>query len=252
MSDQTQLVEILTEDQVLEAERIEAQGNETLVRIQALEITTADEMAEAVEAAQRIRGEIKKVNDWWEPLIRPQRQQLDVMYARRRSAVQPREDAVKLLTQKVGGYRQKIAAEARRREAEERRRLEAEAKAKREAAFDEAAAKGDDERAEAIAEHVSAPVATPPVAQEHVEREAPKLAGMAERKTWRARLAGGEGNETEALRELCGAIARGAASTKYVEANWKALNQLAEATAGEVAVPGVEFYEHVQTQIRRT
>lgn len=242
-------VEVLTQDQVQELEEIEISGSLHLDRAEALVITCAEDQQLAVETCQTLRVSMATVEAWFEPIIRPARQSLDATYLRKREAIGPRQAAIDVIQTKITVYRKRVLVDAQNAERKERRRREVEAAAARETAFDVAMDAGDTQRAEAIAEHVGAPVAAPPVAQEIMEREAPKLKGMAETKTWKARAIGDD--EQKALLLLCKAIGEGREPTSYVSMNWPTLNSIAEATQGQRPVPGIEFYEDVQTQVRR-
>lgn len=122
---------------------------------------------------------------------------------------------------------QRRIEEERRREAEERARREQEEAL--EAAAEQAEAEGASVvEVEAI---LTQPIASPAV---HVEPTYQKAAGVSTAKTWKARVT--------SIRMLAQAIADGKQPPTLLVANEAALNAMARATQGSLAVPGVEFY----------
>lgn len=142
--------------------------------------------------------------------------------ALRDQCLRPLKEAYDWQRSQIGAYvarkeRERLAEEARLRELE-RKRAEEEALA----AAIAAEKAGDAKLAEAI---IEAPVTTRPVV---LPPTTPKLEGISQRTTWRARV-----------------VDEAAVPREYLMVDDKKLQSVARATRGSVAIAGVEFYpEH--------
>jgi len=110
----------------------------------------------------------------------------------------------------------------------------------REEALKAAKEAGDKKKAEGIKKGKIEVVAEQ-VASVAVE-EAPKIAGVSLRELYCA--------EVTSLQELCKAVGAGKAPLEYVMANMPSLNKVAQATKGQVMVPGVKMVKKHITAAR--
>ena len=241
---------VLVEDDVQE---IETDAATALRHAQEFEVDCLRAYETAVDAVLRLRTQKASVMAFFEPMAKAANALHKQITGRRGEVAHPIDQAIKVLESKIGIYRAEQQRIAQEKERAERQRLEAEQRELRETEA-LAAAEANDELAFARAAKASEePVPIPEVktAPAVVEAVAPKVKGMRETTRWKARLSGDNPLDETAVRALCQAVADGSVPTAFIEPNWKALDQYAEASKGGAKVPGIEFYSETKTTISR-
>jgi hypothetical protein len=234
-------VEVIREHEA-EIEQLETEAAIELSRANTLVLHNGLEYEDAAVLAIGLRQRMKAVEDWFAPLIKPQRQALDALYEKQREVVKPLDQAIRVVEGKLTDYRSMIEAESRRQAELERIRLEEEALKRREEAALAAIDSGDEERAEKIIDNLDAPVAAPP--PQPVEVAAPKTRGMVERVDFKV--------EVTDLSILCQAIGAGTLPSNLVKPDMVKLKALAKAHDGDsFSMPGVSVERVVKVGTRR-
>jgi ATPase subunit of ABC transporter with duplicated ATPase domains len=197
-----------------------------------LEVVSQQDYDNAAELCKDIKSRINQIADYWKPLKEKAYGAWKDICTKEKQLMDPFTKAETAIKDKMKEFqRQKMEAERQQREEQERqKREEAEMLLKEAAKADEA---GDSERSAFMFE-----------AAENVQNmrfEQPKQVkteGTARKAKRKARVT----NPSLVPISIAGAIIR--------PIDEKVLNDLARASKGNMAIPGVEFYEDVQIAIR--
>lgn len=196
----------------------------------AIVVVDNESMARANTLLMDIRAIRKEIDATFDPIIKKAHEAHKAANQAKKNAEAPLIEAENYLKPAIRKYMDE--QERLRREEEARLREEAR-KAEEERRLQEALLaeqEGNHEEAEAIIQEE--PVFIPPPI---VENNLPKVDMRLFRKTWKVRVV--------SLKALVQAAAKTDTLLPYLMANETALNQLARATKGAVAIDGVEFYE---------
>jgi len=201
---------------------------------QSKEFTVTDQQtyANAAELCKDIKGRINQITDYWKPLKEAAAKQHKDICAKEKELLAPFSSAETDLKGKMAAYqRQKMEEERiQREEAEHFKREEAERLMK---LAEEAEKEGMSEHAEYLVEEAAKAetMYIPEIKQE-------KTAGTSAIRVWKARIT----NDSLVPITVMGAMLR--------PVDMSALDKFAKASKGNMAIPGVEFYEDVQMRIR--
>lgn len=208
--------------EIVGQEEIKKEVAPVVYQAQALTIKTAGDYAMAGELCKAVKGGIKRVTDFFAPMVRANLEATRRTNEAKRQLLDPLTEAERVIKRKQLDW----YTEQERARAAEQRRLQAEADAKAEreraALLKKAEAVKTPERQEAYREQaatVQASVVT-------VATAAPAVKGQSVRKKWRARVV--DSNKVPRA---------------WLIVNDPALQAYAAATKGAVPVDGVEFYE---------
>ena len=200
---------------------LEQEKSSIVTLVRNFQIANAEDFTAAAEQLKTIKGSQKRVNEFFDPMIKQADQTTKDIRAKKRAFSDPLDQSEGRLKQLMLGFQQ-----VQQRKAEdERRRLQAEAderaRKEREALEKKAAAAKKPETQERHAE-AAAMVVAPVI---HVASEAPKVAGISTRKIWRARVVNLE-----------------AVPREFMLVDEKKLAKFAAAMKEGAKVEGVEFY----------
>lgn len=220
--------------------------------VEALAVVDAPTFERAGALVRAIAGYLKRVGEVMDPIVEAAHRAHKVAVTQRDGLLRPAQQAKRVLGERMASWeakearlrreaeeaaqreRERLECEARDAAEHEQRRLQAAAETARleEAAALEAAGDG------AGAVHlIEAPIAVPVVTPAPVfvpsppPPPAPKISGVSFREDWTA--------EVVSLPELVRAVASGQQPMTLLAPNQVALNQLARALKGAMAVPGV-------------
>ena len=239
-------------------QHVESQGFALVDQARVLAVVDSESFQRAGLLRQAIKAYLKKVAEVCDPVIEAGLHAHRTALKQKTTLEAPALEADKLAMGRMVEYDQ--AQKARVREAElavqrERERLEAEARAKAEverkrleAAAEErmvadaleAEARGDTEAAATIMAAPPAPVVVvpEPIFVPLPQIEVPKAEGISTREVWKA--------EVVDLSALVAAVASGRQSMAFLLPNQVALNGMARAQKGMLAIPGVKAVcEHI-------
>lgn len=233
-------------------QQVESQGLALVDQARGLAVVDSESFQRAGLLRQAIKTYLKKVAEACDPVIEATRKARDAALKQKKDLEGPALEADKTMMGRMVDYDQ--AQKARTREAElvaqrERERLEADARAKAdverkrlEAAAEErmvadaieAEAHGDTEAAATIMAAPSPPIVVipEPVFVPSVQIEVPKAEGISTREVWKA--------EVVDLSALVATVASGRQPVILLLPNQVALNQMARAQKGMLAIPGVK------------
>jgi hypothetical protein len=193
-------------------------------------------------AAERLLGVVAlraEITDHHAEMKRRSYQAWQAVIAAEKKLLDPVAEAEKIYKHRLGTYQteqQRIAAAAR---AQAEAEALARAAEQREAEIQQAEAAGADR--EEVAALCAEPL--PMVVPEAPPSIFQKAAGISTANTWKG--------ECYSLPQLVRAIAEGKANIGLIEANTTAINQLARATRGTLAVPGIRFFNQPTVRARR-
>mgnify|MGYP001572389622 CR=1 FL=1 len=240
-------------------QQVESHGLALLDQARALAVVDTESYQRAGLLRQGIKLYLKEVAEICDPMIEVTRKARDAALKQKKDLEGPALEVDKTLMGRMVNHDQ--AQKARAREAElavqrERERLEAEARATAEgerqrlealaeeqavAEALEAEAKGDTEAAARILATPPAPVVVvpDPIFLPSPQIEVPRAEGISTREVWSAKIVN--------LPALVAAVAAGHQPVVLLLGNQVALNQMARAQKGMLAIPGVEAVcEHIQ------
>ena len=183
-----------------------------------LKINNDDDQQRALEVLPSIQEKLKLINETFDPIVKKAHEAHKEALKQKKTHADPLENAKRIIGRKVGAYQQE-----QERKAEEKRRLEQaelQKRAEEEAlqAAEELESVGDTEAAEMVLE-------TPVVAQAAPVKEAPKVSGIAVKKTWKFRVK----NPNLIPRE-------------YLTIDEKKIGGIVRAMKDQTNIPGVEVY----------
>lgn len=228
---------------LVENEAAEIQKNEVVPVVhfaQSLTIKSQEDSVSAQSFLKEIKAKTKAANDRIEPSVKAAHSAWKKIKDLQNSIIEPLERAEKLIKQKVVAWEseqerkrqdeiRKAQALADEKARKEREKLEEKARI--------AAEQGKVEKAEALLEKsqevVAAPVFTPPTM--------PKQEGMSFRSNWKAEV-------TDKLALMKYAVETG--NLPFFEVNQSVVNNLAKATKGSMAIPGIKFVEEKVMSVR--
>lgn len=259
--------------ELVRADELKTEVAPVVQNAMALEIRTPADYESAANSLKLVKGAIKRIDDWFAPLVRAnleatratnakkaevrdplvqaeqviKRKQLDwsMEQERARKAEEDRLNAI--AAEKARKEREKQEAAARqqrereeqaRREAEEARRKAAESKNAEERARLQREAEASERAAAAAAAKAEAKEEAAAAVQQAsvtVASRAPEIKGQSIRKVWRARI-------TDA-RPAAAALLQYLDWEAYIEINQGQLDKLAQRTKGALKIEGIEFYE---------
>jgi hypothetical protein len=193
-------------------------------------------------AAERLRGVVglrAEIIEHHREMKQRSHQAWQAVIAAEKKLLDPVAEAERAYKYNIGAYE----FEQRRLEEETRARAEAEANARamadREREIELAEAAGAD--AHEVAAICAEPL--PLVVQEQPPPTFRRAAGVSTAHNWKG--------ECVSLAQLLKAIVRGEASPTLVAADQSAINALARATRGTLAIPGIRFYDETKVRARR-
>lgn len=216
---------------------IEAQmtvtGQALVKQAQDMKITNTSEYEAAGTALRNIKGQVKKVKDYWTgPKTKAKAAHQEIV-EKEKAMLKYFADAETIIKKSMAAYLEAVErakaeaeAEAKRRQQEEAMRFVDEAAKAEEAGDAQAAAINM-----AMAEMVSDMTAAQGI-------EAPKAQGVSARKTWKARV-----TDAQAVPAYFGGM-------EIRKVDMAALNGIARMTKGTAQIPGVEFYEEATISAR--
>lgn len=208
--------------EIVGQEEIKKEVAPVVYQAQALAIETAGDYAAAGELCKAVKGGIKRVTDFFAPMVRANLEATRRTNEAKRQLLDPLTEAEAVIKRKQLDW----YAEQERARAAEQRRLQAEADAKAEreraALLKKAESVKTPEKQEAYREQA----ATVQAAVVTVATAAPAVKGQSVRKKWRARV-----------------VDAAKVPRAWLVVNEPALQAYATATKGAVPVDGVEFYE---------
>ena len=229
------------------------------------QVTDPESFALAGEFLKGVAAYIRRVSEVFDPVVEAAHNAHKVAVRQRDALLGPAKSAKLVLGQRMGAWereQERIRREAEARARQERERLEREARECAEAEqrrlreqeetrrIEAAAAleaRGDAEGAERL---LAAPVPVPIVAPAPVflptpaGAAPPKVQGLAFTSSWKA--------EVVDLAALVRAVAAGEQPLTMLQPNQVALNQVARALKGALAIPGVKAVETVAPSVRGT
>ncbi len=221
------------EDENMNEQEQQEQGLTILQQAGACEVANQQDYNNAAEVCKDIKVRIKAIEDYWKDLKDKAYKAWKDICAKEKELLDPYTKAESFIKGKMTAWqRQKMEEERAQREEQERRKREESELLLKEAA--KADGEGDTERAGFMFE-----------AAEQVQNmkfEQPKqekTAGTAVKTVWKARVV----NASLVPISIAGAIIR--------PIDEKVLNDLARASKGNMAIPGVEFYEDIQIAVSR-
>lgn len=201
-----------------EAKKLEQEAEVQLVEVQKLIIGTSDQYVFANDKLKLVKSRAKELNDLRLSLTRPLDESKERIMNLFRPAVDKFKTAEKMIKDAMLEYDREMEKkraeeeEALRKAAEEEReRLEKEAK--------KIAKNGDLDAALALRQQAGE------IEDPTVEKDTPKVSGLAKRKIWKYRIT----NMDKLPRE-------------YMIPNHEMLSEFARETKGEADIPGVEVY----------
>ena len=239
-------------------QQVEHQGLALLDQARTLAVVDAESYQRAGLLRQGIKLYLREVAEICDPMIEVTRKARDAALKQKKDLEGPALEVDKTLMGRMVDHdqaqkararelelvaqreRERLEAEARAKAEVERRRLEAQAEERTVAEALEAEAKGDTEAAARILAAPPAPVVVvpEPIFVPSPQIEMPKAEGISTREVWRA--------EVVDLPALIAAVAAGQQSLALLLPNQVALNQMARAQKGMLAIPGVKAVcEHV-------
>lgn len=207
-------------------------------RARDLQIATPEDYEGAGDILKEAKSFQKKVNDWFDPLVKNAHRAWKSLTEKRAETLQPATNVERILKDKMLEYNRKKAEEARKEQ--ERLQAEAEAKARRERERLMKRAetlKTEEKRQQALqeAEQVQ-------TVQVTVESEAPKQEGVVIKKTWKAKVVD--------QKQVIKSALEGTIPITMIVIDQSALNKFAQMTKGEINVPGVKFYQEESMTVK--
>lgn len=204
-----------------------AATTQVVAEAEAFKVTTAEQYTEAGELLKRVKSRAKELEEEELKITRPINAGLKAVRDLFRTPRQRAASAESVLKRAMIAFtaeqdRKRRELQAQQEEAARREREKLARQAER------AAAKGKVERAAELEQRAATVVA--PV----VQIEQPKVAGISDRKVWKA--------ECTDLKALVKAIAEGRAPLSYVMANDKVLGQQARSLKSEFVCDGVRVW----------
>jgi hypothetical protein len=205
----------------------------------ALVIGSAADYAEHAERLKAIKSFQKRVGEFFEPLKRKASEAHKALCEAERKALQPASDDEAAIKRALVAFDQeqerlrRIEENRLREEArlkEERRRLDEAAALEREGVLT-----GNQELIDEADALILAPVEAPVV---HLERATPKVAGIVTREVWKC--------EVVDLLKLVKAVAEHPQHLNLLMPNNTAIQQMAKALKGAMAIPGIRVYADTQ------
>ena len=246
--------EILTHEHALEQQA--AALKTTRGMILALRVTDAVSFTQMAQAVKEAKTYLKGVKDFMGPIKESAHKTWKLSVEREKMLLAPGEEIIDHGERELVAWnleQTRLAKEAAEQQDKERQRLEAEAQrladvaqARLKAASEDAVlaaaaaaeAMGDTQTAEKLMEQpiltptvVRAPVFLPPVQVQ----APPRVEGLGFTVTWKAELT--------SMMDLVKAVAAGTAPISLLAFNDVTANQMARATKGTLAIPGVRFKE---------
>lgn len=224
---------IVTVEELPIDQKLKIAGSVMVSRAQKLRVSTQEEYEGAATFLKDIKEQAKRIKDYWaEPKAKAAAAHKDIV-AREKAMLNPLAEAEAIVKRSMSDYTAAVLKARREAEEEARRRQQEEAERLLNQAIDAESA-GDDQGAAiglAMAEMVN-DMETPPTI------EAPKVSGITNRKTWKARV-----TDPTQVPAYCNGI-------ELRTINMSALNSLAKMSKGTAVVPGVEFYEDTSIAVR--
>mgnify|MGYP001601365998 CR=1 FL=1 len=239
-------------------QQVEHQGLAIVEQARALAVVDSESFQRAGLLRQGIKAYLKKVEEVCDPVIEAGLRAHRAALKQKTILEAPALEADKLAMSRMVEYdqaqkararaaelavqreRERLEFEARAKAEIERKRLEAAAEERMVAEALEAETHGDTEAAARILAAPPAPVVVvpEPIFVPSPQIEMPKAEGISTREVWRA--------EVVDLPALIAAVAAGQQSLALLLPNQVALNQMARAQKGMLAIPGVKAVcEHV-------
>lgn len=204
-----------------------------------LTIQTAEEYAAEAERLKGIKLFQRRVTEFFSPLKKKASEAHRALCDAENKALKPAQDDEAAIKRALGTYdaeQDRIRHEEERRLREEARQREETRRLEEAAALErEAAATGDEELREEAAALIAAPVEAPVVT---IQPTTPKVAGIVRREVWKA--------DVTDLAKLVKAAAENPQYLNLLLANNTALQQMAKALKGAMAIPGVRVYAESQ------
>jgi hypothetical protein len=196
-------------------------------------ISTQQDYNNAAEVCKDIKTKIKTIEDYWKPLKDNAHAAHKAICAKEAELLAPFTKAETAIKGKMTTFQRQLMEEQRiQREEQERfRREESERLMK---AAEEAQQEGAEEHADYLVEEAAK---VEVMKFEHPKQE--KTVGTAVKKVWKARVT----NAALVPVSISGTVIR--------PIDEKVLNDLARVSKGNMAIPGVEFYEDVQIAVSR-
>lgn len=238
-------------DSIAVAVELEHQGIDLASRIGGFQVVDQPTFLQGVEMRRTVKAYLGKVAEVFDPIIKAAHAAHKTAVEQKKRLEAPAVEAERLLNQTLVAYEQEQAhlrreaeaaaqRECKRKEAEARAQAAAEVKRLQEFAEEErlqhaleAEARGDAVMAERLLEEPLPVVEAPPVVvfMPPPAVDVPKADGLSFRDAWRA--------EVEDLALLVKAVAAGEAPLTVILPNQPALNQMARALKGALALAGV-------------
>ena len=192
-------------------------------------------------AAEKLLGVAalrRQIVDYHKPLKQKAHEAHAAICAAEAGMLAPVAEAEMILKRGIGAYQAEQARIQEQREREAREKAEREAAELLEQQLEAAEAEG------ATPEEVQAIIEQPaPAPVIRVEPTIQRAAGISTAKIYRA--------EVFDIKKLARAVADGCVAATLIEGNTVALNQLARATKGSVAIPGVRVIEEQAVRVAR-
>ena len=210
--------------------RLEESATTWQERASALIVNDNPTFEQAGEMLRDIKTVLGEIADTCDPVVKAANAAHKAATQQRNTLQGPLKTAETTIKRAMGDY---LAKQERERREEEGRQVAEARKAEEEARLAQAEAleaAGDSEAAERT---LDAPV-TPPPPPPRPAMAAPKVAGIAARKTWKARV-------TDPMALIRG-VAAGSVPAKALKIDEGWLNRQAQALETELAYPGVEAY----------
>jgi len=214
-----------------ELQAVEQEINPVLLQAGALSVTNAEQYQGAADFLKQLKDAQKKVTDFFSPIKKKAHDAWKSITAKESEVLTPLKDAENTVKGKMLTYQRQ---EEEKRQAEQRRlQAEADERARkdRERLLKHAESLKTPEKQEEYrqaAEEVQAPVVT-------VQSEAPRVAGISTRKTWKAEVINKKAFVEAALKDDN--------LLAFLEIDMSKMNKLAAATKGQISYPGIKFFE---------
>lgn len=221
-----------------ELQAVEQEINPVLLQAGSLAVTNAEQYQGAADFLKQLKDAQKRVTDFFSPIKKKAHEAWKSITAKESEVLTPLKNAESTVKNKMLTYQRQ---EEEKRQAEQRRlQAEADARARKEQErlmkkAEQMKTPEKQEEYRQAAEEVQAPVVA-------VQSEAPKVAGISTRKTWKAEVTDKKAFVEAALKDDN--------LLAFLEIDMSKMNKLAAATKGQISYPGIKFFEETSMASR--
>lgn len=212
-----------------EAEQLQQETTGLLTQARQFKVANAEQFQQAGTELIRIKGVRKKIDEMFDPGIKKAHETHKEFVALKKTFTDPCDQTEMLIKRELSVYNEQQRRIAAEQEAKLRAIAEEQARKERERLLAQAVKadeKGQSEKAETLLDQAETVITLVPIVTPQVE----KVQGISSRKVWKARIV----NE-----QLVPAYHNGVEIRKIQQGQ---LDRIAQMTAGNTQIQGIEFY----------